>query len=73
MTTSIEAIYEHGVLRPLQPLSLTEGIKVELILLAPDSEKLAMMYEAMSDPLFLSDLQEVSKDFQYVDAEGNAG
>jgi hypothetical protein len=30
------------------------------------------MREAMSDPLFLADLQEVADDFQYVDVEGSA-
>jgi hypothetical protein len=29
--------------------------------------------EAMSDPLFIADLQEVADDFKYVDAEANAG
>ena len=69
MTTSIEAIYEHGVLRPLQPLLLAEGMKVEIILLSPDAARLAAMREAMSDPLFLADLQEVAEDFRHVDAE----
>lgn len=69
MTTSIEAIYEHGVLRPLQPLALAEGMKVEIILLSSDDARLAVMREAMSDPLFLADLQEVAEDFAHVDAE----
>ncbi|MBI1762697.1 MAG: antitoxin family protein [Acidobacteria bacterium] len=29
----IEAIYEHGVLRPIKPLSLAEGERVELRLI----------------------------------------
>jgi predicted DNA-binding antitoxin AbrB/MazE fold protein len=72
MTTQLEAIYEQGVLRPLQPLDLAEGTRVELILVAPVAAKLAAMREAMSDPLFLADLQEVAEDFRYVDAEGDA-
>lgn len=32
MTKHIEAIYEHGVLRPVTPLDLTEGERVELTL-----------------------------------------
>lgn len=28
----IEAVYEHGVLRPIKPLSLAEGERVELTL-----------------------------------------
>ncbi len=32
MTLQIEAIYEQGVLRPLVPLTLGEGARVEIIL-----------------------------------------
>ncbi len=31
--------------------------------------KLAAMRDAMNDPLFLADLQEVAEDFQHVDGE----
>lgn len=72
MSTSIEAVYEQGVLRPLRPLSLPEGAKVEIILAEPMEAKLAAMREAVSDPLFLADLQEVGEDFKYVDAEGDS-
>jgi predicted DNA-binding antitoxin AbrB/MazE fold protein len=72
ITTQIEAIYEQSRLRPLQPLDLAEGMKVEIIVIAPVAAKLAAMREAMNDPLFLADLQEVAEDFQYVDAEGDA-
>lgn len=30
----IEAVYEHGVLRPVRPLDLAEGERVELTLIA---------------------------------------
>jgi predicted DNA-binding antitoxin AbrB/MazE fold protein len=33
MTTQIEAVYEQGILRPLTPLDLAEGERVEIILL----------------------------------------
>lgn len=69
MTTTIEVIYERGLLRPLQPLALAEGAKVEITLRTPDTDKLAAMREAMNDPLFLADLQEVAGDFRFVDAE----
>jgi predicted DNA-binding antitoxin AbrB/MazE fold protein len=72
MTTSVEAVYEQGVLRPLTPLNLAEGTKITIVLLEPIAAKLAGMREAMSDPLFLADLQEVAEDFKYVDAEGDA-
>ena len=72
MTTTVEVVYEHGLLRPLQPLVLAEGAKAEVTLRTPDADKLAAMREAMNDPLFLADLREVAKDFRFVDAEGVA-
>ena len=33
MTTTVEAIYEQGVLRLIQPLSLEEGTRVEIIVI----------------------------------------
>lgn len=64
MNTSIEAVYEQGVLRPLEPLALPEGTKVAIVVLKTDAAKLAVVREAMSDPLFLADLQEVAEDFR---------
>ena len=72
MTTSIEAVYEQGVLRPLEPLALPEGTKVAILVLEPTTAKLAAVREAMSDPLFVSDLLEVAEDFEHVDAEVDA-
>lgn len=66
----IEAIYEQGVLRLLTPLDLAEGARVEIILIEPLKAKLAVMRQAISDPLFLADLEEVADDFKHVDAEG---
>jgi hypothetical protein len=54
------------VLRPLTPLDLAEGTKITIVLLEPIAAKLAVMRAAMSDPLFLADLQEVAEDFKYV-------
>ncbi len=34
MTTTIEAVYEQGVLRPKEPLALAEGAEVEVIVIA---------------------------------------
>ena len=33
MTKEIEAIYEHGMIRPLQPLELPEGARLDLIVI----------------------------------------
>lgn len=35
MTMHIEAVYEHGLLRPLKPVELLEGEQVELMLTRP--------------------------------------
>jgi predicted DNA-binding antitoxin AbrB/MazE fold protein len=70
MSTSIEVVYEQGVLRPLKPLDLAEGSKVEIVLVEPVAAKLGAVRKAMSDPLFLADLKEIGEDFKHVDAEG---
>ena len=69
MSTAIEVVYEKGLLRPLQQLELDEGEKVSVVLVGPTETKLAAMREAMRDPLFLADLQEVADDFRFVDTE----
>jgi len=72
MAISVEAIYEGGVWRPLWPLDLAEGTKIAVLLVEPITAKLEVMREAMNDPLFLADLEEVAKDFKPVDVEGEA-
>ena len=41
MTTSIEAIYENGVLRPKAPLSIPEGAHVDLVVMIHGSDPTA--------------------------------
>ena len=36
MTKEIEAIYEHGTIRPLQPLELPEGARLDVIVITHD-------------------------------------
>lgn len=53
MTQTTTAVYENGVLRPVQPLSLKEGETVELTVTSPaprptDDEIIAMMKAAKS-------------------------
>ena len=72
MSTAIEAVYEKGLLRPLRQLDLAEGEKISVILVESADAKLAEMREAMNDPLFLADLQEIAEDFQFVDFEASA-
>lgn len=39
MTKEIEAIYEHGVIRPLQPLELPEGARLDVIVITHEEVK----------------------------------
>lgn len=39
MTKQIEAVYENGVLRPVQPIELPEGERLSLILITRDAEQ----------------------------------
>ena len=38
MTTTIEAVYEQGVLRLKEPIALAEGAEVEVIVISRDAE-----------------------------------
>jgi len=39
MTKQIEAVYENGVLRPVQPIELPEGERLSLILIRREAEE----------------------------------
>ena len=39
MTKEIEAIYEQGIIRPLQPLELPEGARLDLIVITHEEPK----------------------------------
>ena len=39
MTTQLAAVYEHGVLRPLQPLDWAEGMRIELMVVSATPAK----------------------------------
>ena len=39
MTKEIEAVYEQGLIRPLQPLELPEGARLDLIVITHDEPK----------------------------------
>ena len=39
MTKEIEAIYEQGMIRPLQPLELPEGARLDLIVITHEQPK----------------------------------
>ena len=36
MTKEIEAIYEHGIIRPIEPLELPEGTRLDVIVITRD-------------------------------------
>ncbi|MFH0937671.1 MAG: antitoxin family protein [Planctomycetota bacterium] len=37
MNATVNAIYEHGLLRPMAPLSLPDGARVELIIIVEET------------------------------------
>lgn len=39
MNKEIEAVYEHGLIRPLQPLDLPEGARLDVIVITHDQHK----------------------------------
>lgn len=39
MTKEIEAVYEQGIIRPLQPLELPEGTRLDLIVITHEEPK----------------------------------
>lgn len=39
MTKEIEAVYEHGIIRPLEPLELPEGARLDLIITTHEQPK----------------------------------
>ena len=49
MSVRIEAIYEHGVLRPAKPLNLTEGEQVELNLVTSSEAEARRLSKADRD------------------------
>jgi predicted DNA-binding antitoxin AbrB/MazE fold protein len=49
MTTKIEAIYEHGVLRPRRPLPLEDGTQVDVLILSEDKRKTVKKPRAPQD------------------------
>ena len=38
MTTRFTAVYEHGLLRPTDPIALEEGAQLEVIVVRPETE-----------------------------------
>ncbi len=45
----------------------TAEVTVLFPTISSNSEKLALMQSAMSDPLFIADIQEIREDFRHVD------
>ena len=39
MTKEIEAVYEHGMIRPLQPLELPEGARLDVIVITHEQSQ----------------------------------
>jgi len=50
-------------------MNQAEGTTVSIVLPEPDADRPGVLREAMSDPLFVADLDEIAEDFKYADAE----
>lgn len=51
MNQQIQAIYEHGIIRPLEPLELEEGENVEVILLKKKHNASKVLAEIANLPI----------------------
>ena len=51
----------------MRPPNQTAEVTVLFPTISSNSEKLALMQSAMSDPLFIADIQEIREDFRHVD------
>lgn len=49
MTKTIAAVYENGVLRPTEPLALSEGAQVEITLHLEDAGPPRPLWEALAE------------------------
>ncbi len=62
----IEAVYEKGVLRPIVPLTLNDGARVEITLLEKQMETKRTSYEILCDianlPLEVERLETAGRD-----------
>ena len=49
MTKEIEAIYEHGIIRPLQPLELPEGSRLDVIVITHEQTQRSNVAETLAE------------------------
>ena len=67
MATKFEAIYEAGVLRPLEPLSLRENEKVTLEVSQTDNDRALMQFvDRQSADVEKLSFQEIRKRFKHL-------
>jgi predicted DNA-binding antitoxin AbrB/MazE fold protein len=77
MATRIDAIYEHGVFRPTEPVEMAEGEHVQIVVLSTDalpspSEAARILAEIAALPLETTRVETASRDhdrFLYGDPE----
>jgi predicted DNA-binding antitoxin AbrB/MazE fold protein len=63
MTKEIEAIYEQGMIRPLQPLELPEGARLDLIVITHEQPKTNGNAAEMLAEIAVLPLESSSDDF----------
>ena len=67
MTTRIEAIFEHGVFRPTEPVSIAEGERVQIVVVSPGESvehrsPASILAEIAALPLESSDDETTARD-----------
>ncbi len=63
MTQMVDAVYEHGVFRPLRDPHLAEGQSVQLIVTGPalDPDKMLALARSVYDGLSQSEIDEIER------------
>lgn len=62
MTTPIRAVYEDGKLRPLQPVDLTEGQEIELVILTERERVIAALGDLLVQVPDVDDEEDIDEE-----------
>lgn len=72
---TVEAVYENGVLKPVQPLPLKEGERVRVVIPVPSPDRAIPPAEPLTRDTRLSEWAAMDKELEYAetDAEYDEG
>jgi predicted DNA-binding antitoxin AbrB/MazE fold protein len=67
MATTIEAIYEHGVFRPTEPVGIADGVRVQIVVVSSEdpgevSSPASILAEIAALPLESQDDETTARD-----------